>query len=393
MPALETPVAPVSPTPAPAAPTPSPSPAPATPQPSGSDDPFERELESKIGGGEPASKTPEPAKPVEAKKPEVKPAAPAAAKPAEKPVEPTKGGPKELREELERVRTEAKTHAGKVSELESKIADYERRGKDAESLKARLEQIEKAHSESQAELRALKQEASPEFKKQYDEPLGRALQDTVEVVGTMTRVDDQKADFDRDVLPLFHLSKQNYGRAYAQAREMFGDDQAPAIMQHVSELRRLQSSRDRAFADEKKGWAEKQKADEGRRVQDREQQTALWKQVSEDLKNTVEDYKDPVDDAELATARATGLSLFDEKPKSQQEHLVKSAHIRHRLGAYEAQKLQIARHTARIAELEAKLEETKTRQPGADPQRPGGGAVAQPEESWEDAARSGKWKT
>jgi hypothetical protein len=379
MPALETPVAPVAaPAAAPAAaPSPSPAPSPAaSPSPAGDD--FSR-LDAAFGT------TPDP-KPAEPKAPDpkkdVKPAPAAPAKPTDKPTEPKATGPKELRDELERVRGEAKTHAGKVSELETKIADYERRGKDAEALKARLEQIEKAHHESQSELRALKREASPEFKKQYEQPMTDAVEFARETIASFVRVDDQKADWERDFAPLYQLAKQQFGVASEKAEELFGKHQGTEVMSHIKDIMRLERTYTKALEQEKKGWEERVKADEGRKVQEREQQAALWKQVNEDLKNTVDDYKDPVDDAELATARATGISLFDEKPKSQQEHLVKSAHIRHRLGAYEAQKLQIARHTARIAELEAKLEETKTRQPGEAPRKPGGDASPAPEEDW-----------
>ncbi len=43
----------------------------------------------------------------------------------------------------------------------------------------------------------------------------------------------------------------------------------------------------------------------------------------------------------------------------------------------------LARKDARIAELEAQIEEGKTRQPGADSRRPGGGSAPAPEEDWD----------
>ncbi len=331
---------------------------------------------------EPAAK-PEPtpaAKPVAAKPEPAK--APVAAKPGEK--EPAKpdGGPKALREELERVRGENATFKKTSDELAAKIKDYEARGKDAEALKARLEQRDKEFNEMQGELRALKREASPEFKKQYDEPFNRAANQAERLMKRITKVDGEPATFD-EFAAVYQTSKVNYGRAHAAARELFGDDQAPAVMEQVRALEVLETARNEAFEQEKKGWEEREKQEKGRQVQVREQEAAQWKQINEDLQNSNEDYRDPVDDTELAGARAKGIELFDTRPESRQQHLLKSAHIRHRLGAYEAQKLQIARQTAKIAELEAAIEESKPRQPGEQPAKPSGGPVASAEPDYD----------
>lgn len=372
---VATPAAPSTPSPAPAAPSPAPS----------GGDPSHADTHSaldaafaKADGNDAPQPKPEPVAPA-AVKPPTPPKAepkPAAAKPGDKPAEPKPdGGPKALREELERVRTENAAFKKTSDELAAKIKDFEARGKDAEALKARLEQRDAEFNAMQGELRALKREASPEFKKQYEEPFTRAANQAERLMKRVTKADGTPATFD-EFVSVYQTSKVNYGRAAAAARELFGDDQAPLILEQVRELDRLETAKNEAFEAEKQGWAEKEKAEEGRKVQERENDSKLWAQINEDLKNSVEDYRDPVDDAELATARQNGLQVFDHQPRSKQEHLVKSAHIRHRLGAYEAQKLQIARQTARIAELEASIEDSKVRQPGAEPSKPSGGPVA-----------------
>jgi hypothetical protein len=378
--------------PAPSA-APSPSPAPAAPSPSPSGDPTHSALDAAFAKSDFADPpTPEPksepaapaaAKPPEAKKPEVKPAAPV--KPTDKPAEPKPAeGPKALREELERTRTEREEFKRKSEEMAVKIKEGEALGKDMEALKARLEARDKEFEAVQGRLRAKEFEASPEFKKQYGEPLERALSDAQETISTMVKTDQTQADFDRDVLPIFHQSKKNYGQAYAAAREAFGDDQAPAIMQHVTELRRLESVHNKALAAEQSNWKERVQQEEGAKVQERQRDNETFWKITEDLKNSNEDYRDPVDDAEIAAERNKGYEMFAalHKAKDKNERMFYDAHIRHQVGAYYAQKLQIARLTAKNAELEASIEEGKTRQPGADPSKPSGGPVAAPEEDW-----------
>lgn len=403
MPALDAPPAP-SPT---ATPTPSPSPSPA-PAPSGGGSDFDSKLESLIGSDAPDPKAaaapvakpaaPEPPKAGD-KKPDAK-AAPAAPKPGDKPAEPKpavppkESGPKELREEKDRWKTRA-------SELETKMADYEAKikagealGKDMEAMKAKLEQREKEFEAVQGRLRAKEFEASPEFKKQYGDPLEHALSDARETISTMVKTDNAQADFERDVLPIFHASKKNYGQAYAAARELFGDDQAPAIMQHVTELRRLESAHNRALTAEQANWKERIKQEEGNRVIERQRDNETFWKIAEDLKNSNEDYRDPVDDAELATERNKGFDLFAARyhAKDKNERLLLDNHIRHQLGAYHALKLQNARHTAKIAELEAAIEESKPRQPGSEPRKPGGDSAPATEKSFEEAVAAGEWK-
>lgn len=390
MPETATPAAPAA-TPTPA-PTPSPSQSPA---PSGSD--FEREIASKVYGEEPkpAAPTPAPAATPAAAPKKGEPAKPTTAvKPPEpNPADPKATGPKELREELERVRNEAKTYSQKVADYEAKIAEYERKGKDASALQARLDQIEQEHKAAQGELRALKREASPEFKKQYEEPMREAVEFAKEATLSLVRLDDQKADFDRDFAPIYQMAKQNYGVAAAKAREIFGDDQGPVLMSHVQSILNSERKYNKAFQEEQRGWEERAKQEEGARLQREHQAAAMWEQMNRDLVEKMDDFRDPVDDTELPAQRAAGIKYFDEfnalgrsknrTPEQQTEFMFRAANIRHRLGAYEAQKLQIARQTAKIAELEAAIEDGKTRQPGDDPRKPGGAPVAAPEVDWD----------
>lgn len=385
--------------------------APAAPSQPAGGDAFESQLESSLGGDltpSPAPSTPEPAKPapaaapVAAKPAEVKPAAPkAAAKPAEKPVEPKPAepstGPKALRDELERTRAEAKTNAEGKAALEVKIKEYEEKGKNTDALESRLKEFEVESKKLKAELSAARFETSDQYKEKFEKPFTKLIQKTKAHVNSLMRPDGAGADFDRDFIAVLNTSNNDAPRL---ARELFGDDHAIDILGRRRQVIELREEANEAVTFERENWEtnkkkgeEQQQLQKMQKAQEREHEEKLWVKMTEDLKNAVEDYRDPVDDEELSAARAKGQSIYDHHPQTTEENILKFAHIRHRLGAYEAQKLQIARHVARIAELEGQIEESKVRQPGEAPHKPGGDAVAQKEESFEEAVAAGKWKT
>lgn len=372
------------------APTSTPAPATGTPLGSSAQD---SQFDALLGNTPP---TPAEPKPDPTPAPPAKPATPAPAKPAAvappaqpkaaeakpgakvEPPKPTGEGPKELRAELERVRLEAKTASEAKAQLESKIKEYEAKGKDTESLHAVLDQHKKDLEQARGELRALKREASPEFKKQYDEPFNLAAEYAENVVKTIPRADGTPADFQKDFVPIFQAAASNRGNAYRLARETFGEDAVSDIMSQVNELQRLDMVRRKAFDSEQKNWQERQKQEEGQKLQEAERDKANWAKVNEELGQSVEDYRDPVDDTELAAARAKGLELFDTQPRTKQEALVKGAHVRHRLGAFGAQQLTIQRLRQEVATLNERLAANQDNPPGDDIHKPGGAEVTAP---------------
>lgn len=330
-----------------------------------------------------AVEDPPPAKP--APKPasgEPKPA-PAAAvppspklepKPADavKPTTEPQRTPKELRGELDRVKAEFHAHKATTATLEAKIKDYEKKGYDVTAMTARLEARDKDFEKLQGELRALKQEASPEFKAKYDVPFNRAAKYSENLIKGVTRADGQAADFDKDFVPLYRMP---LNAAWQRAKELFGEEAAPAIMQQVGKLQELDFERREAFEEEKRGWAEKAKADEGLAIQNREKWNDAVKSVRTELPNTPENplYRDPADDNELSALRQQGYQIFDAEPKTPKEKLWKEEHQRQRVAAFGPMQLLLKRRDARIVELEAELEKHKPRQPNPNPARPGAG--------------------
>jgi hypothetical protein len=277
--------------------------------------------------------------------------------------------------------------------LEAKIADFEKKGKDTEALLARLDAREKEFEKLQGELRALKQEASPEFKAKYDVPFERAARFAKRTVEGMMKTDGTKADFDKDFVPLYRLP---FNQALEKAQELFGEAAAPAIMQRVSELQQLDFQRQEAFEEEKKGWAEKTKQEEAAAVENRlkkekaeaekrSQFKTLHDKVSTELQQSVEGYRDPVEDKEAEGLRKQGYEIFDAPVKDQGQYILKAAHIRHRVAAYGPNQLQIQRLKTELAAVKTELAGYKPTRPG-EARKPGGPDATAPEESWESGA-------
>ena len=367
--------------PPPPPPIPAPAAVPAPAAPSGGDNAF-AEIDAaftKAGDVEPPAgtppKEPTPPKPEPAAAP-AKPAA-AAAPPSPKPPEPKPGDvqrtPKELRAELERTKAEFETHKATTAQLEAKIKDYEAKGKDTDALRALVESRDKELETIRGEIRALKQEASPEFKAKYDVPFNLAAKYAENVMKGIVKTDGAPADFDRDFVPLYRMP---FNAALQRAEELFGDKLALAVMQQVQKLQELDFERREAFEEEKRGWADKQKQEDGLRVQQREQIKELTAKVRQELADSVPAYKDPVDDtaesAESAALRKKGYEIFDTEPKSLNEALLKDEHARHRVAAFGPNQLTIKRQSETIAQLRAEIENLKGRQPNPDPNRPAG---------------------
>lgn len=374
--------APATPAPA-AAPVVAPSPAPATPPPdAGGDNPFE-ELDAKFkaGGTVPAA---------DPKSPDQKKGEPAPA--PGKPATPGKQLPPDFRKELDRVKGELDTKTKAYSELETKIADYEKRGKDTSVLTERLTLLEKQMGEKDAEIRALKQEASPEFKAKYDVPFNRLAdraKGVVEAIQIETKNPETEEVTSRaatwnDFTKLYNL---NEFLANKEAKKMFGDDGAAVAMRYYNELHRLDDDRRVALDEEKAKWKEKETTEQATSVQRQEQINKLWEQTNKDLSENEEDYHDSPEDKELEEARQKGYQIFDAPPKSMKEKIVKDAHIRQRVAAFAPMKLKLMRLTVERDELKKELEGMKADPPGKN-RRPGGTPPAgEPTESWEDGAR------
>jgi len=198
--------APAKPATAPAA-APSPSPAPAAVAPAAAPEP---------ASDDPFAPPPKPAGAAPAAAP-AKPAAPVV------PDDIDKLAPKELRERYKATKAERDALTKAKTDLEAKIKQFESQGKDTTALTGRLAALEKERDAAYAELRAAKQEASPEFKEKYDKPFNtaaeRARKQVLELQVANAEDGTNRPATWEDFSALYSLP---VGKAIEQANTLFG---------------------------------------------------------------------------------------------------------------------------------------------------------------------------
>lgn len=382
------------PAPAPSAPSPAPAPSPsttptpaATPPPAqpSSPNPFaDIDAQFRKAAGEFATGAKPPEKPAE--KPKEQPKAPEPAKAATPEPPKPQGGPKELRNQLSLLESQLKAKEESHAKLEAKIKEIEGQGREVPALTERLSRMEKDLAEREATIRALKQESSPEFKKQYEEPIERMAARAESVVKQMTVTDSagntRPAVFS-DFAKLYAASEVN---ADEVAEQIFGERGGRVAMKYYNELHRLQQAKDDALQVERanaKANEEKEVAEQATR---KEQIGKAWREINTELSES-EDYSLPPDDKELNDMQKQALSVYDSQPKTVQEKMVKDAHTRWRTAMYGVERMKRMRLEKENADLKKELEGYKETPPGDKLRKPGGGTQPKAEESWEDGAR------
>jgi hypothetical protein len=303
--------------------------------------------------------------------------------------------PKELRDAYQKLQTDLNARIASHAALEAKIKQYEAIGKEAGSLKSLLTSKEKRINELEAEKRALKWEASPEFKKQYEQPFDEAAENAATYVSKLRKTDGTQARWE-DFIPLYRLAKDTtMGAAKAKAQELFGDAEADEVMFSVRELVRLDRVKTKAYEEEfeaaKSNWKEKEEHEHAQRLTQEQAGKEIFGKVNADLQASVELYRDPPEDKEASTERARGLALADAKARTPQELCWKLAHCRQMVGAFFPLQLQNSRLKSKVADLEKQVAGLKPRGPGGGDSRPGGEAAPKPaevtQESWAAEAR------
>jgi hypothetical protein len=319
----------------------------------------------------------------------------AAPKPGEKaapaaPVAPDdvdKLAPKELRERVKQLRTESQTAGGKLKELEAKIKQFESQGKDTTALTGRLAALEKERDAAYAELRAAKQEASPEFKEKYDKPFNtaaeRARKQVLELQVTNAEDGTNRPATWEDFSALYSLP---VGKAIEQANTLFGTS-AQFVLGLREKLLDLDSARQTALQEEREQFKQRTEKEIAGRTVEREKVEFTWAETNTRLAESVADYKNDPEDTELNDARKHALTVFDSKINAadRQDYITKKiqrdAHIRQRIGAFPVLKLQLTRAQEKITALQAQVDELKGTAPGKV-KRPGG--TETPDEGDED---------
>lgn len=365
-----TPAAPPAPAPKPVA---SPAPTP-TPEPSQSDeDPFV-ELDRKLAAAD-KKKEPEqpPSKDDEGGEPK-EPVQPQGKQP--KPIK-SEGG--KLREELERTKSELKTRQDAVSKMEARIAELESRGADTTKLTERLTALEKERDDVKAELAMAKAEVSDEFKAKWDKPFDAAAEYAKSVVtklnvgevgedpntGERKFIAKGKASWEQDFAKIYNWAKDDPAGAMDEAEKMFGARGGQIVMQHVSELQRLDRSRAVALEEEKASWKEKA----AQREAEKAKQTEGFKagsQAARDgfIKKYPDLYDEDPNDPEGNEILKESRRLMAEQPKTFQQAVI--LHARNKLNAEAAPRLayRVKKLTAELEDAKATIEAMKKGKPG-----------------------------
>jgi hypothetical protein len=362
-PAPEKPAAPAPASPPPAAAPAAPAPA-AEPPPS--DDPFEAPKKAPAAAAKPAD-----------------------GKPTQAAVAPDidKLAPKELRERVKQLNQENQTYGGKIKALEEQIKAFDKRGIDTSALTTRLEAIEKERDGALAELRAARQEASPEFKEKFDKPFNQAAERAKKSIEEL-QVTDAEGNIRpatwADFAALYSLP---VGKAIEQANSLFGTA-ANFVLQQREKLLDMDTARQTALQEEKDQFKQKSAREIAEQAKRREGVGKMWEETNKRLADSVSDYKDDPTDADANEARKHALSVFDSEINAADQEdfikqkVLKDAHVRQRVGAYAVQKVQIARLKAEKEALQKQVDELKGVAPGGT-HRAGGDAPAGEEtEDW-----------
>lgn len=268
--------------------------------------------------------------------------------------------PKWFREQHEKAQAEIKGYHERVKSMEAKIADYEAKGKDTATLSERLAQMEQELDRKNGELRAAKQETSPEFQKTYDKPFNQAADYAKSIVEQMAVADDQgaqRAATWNDFAALYQLP---INKAAAMARQMFGDD-ASIVIGQLTELHRLDHVRNNALAEEKAKWKENETKEQAQAVQREQGWRAAVTSAQKHLTEANPHFRDAEGDDGKATRelREEGYAIFDSKPTTFNQSVLKAAEIRHRVAAHGPLVHQLSAKTSLIGELEGKLKEAE----------------------------------
>lgn len=381
------PAAPAAPAAAPAAPTATPAtpPAAAAPASTATDKFSDLDARAAAKRQKPAAETPAAPGTTDKKTETPAAAAPAA---AAKPGDALPAGtPKQLREQLTKVERERDDNASEVGRLRAKISDYEKKGLDTTALSERLTTAENENRTLQAQIRALKREASPEFKEKYEKPFHQQAEFAKRIIEQLEVTEGEGQQPRRatwnDFVSLYNMP---YNKAVTLAKQLFGDASA-VVVQHLTNLQQLDFTRSQALKEEQERWQQSEHEEVARAAREKEFVQSTYTSVNKDIAERhpdwyLEDPKDPEGNALLKE----GYALVDSQPSTVQEKIVRDAHIRLKAAAFPRLVHRLSRLQEQLEDANAKIAELQGSAPGAGQRRAGSG----------DAPQSGArkdWKT
>jgi 23S rRNA pseudoU1915 N3-methylase RlmH len=298
-------------------------------------------------------------------------------------------GPKELREYAKRLEGENQSLKTRITEVEKKIGENQDAGKNTQALTERLATLEKELKEREAKLYELDAEQSPEFKKNFVAPFNKAAEFAKQQIESLEVVETGADGETQSTRPAtFEDFKALYGmplnKAVKAANAMFGES-AQLVINHITELHRLEYQRVQALQETRETAAQRRKQDEDTRIanqsKEREAVNTMWREVNSDIYNrNTEFHPDPQDAKEKTIVdKATLLvdsSYGERKEQTLQQKVLLDAEIRHRAIREPLLRYRLKKSQAEVSELKAVIEELKGGKPG-NTNNPGGQPTAQ----------------
>jgi cell division septum initiation protein DivIVA len=279
------------------------------------------------------------------------------------------GGIKQVRAELDRVKTEAKAAVTERDQLKAKVAELERKAAEAASASEEAKTWREKHTKAEEELRYHSYTSTEEYREKYAEPLNK----TREVIkqdlqGFM--VDDgnggERQVTLNDIAPLFDMPTI---QATVKAKELFGDASA-VILQHRTEwIKIANAAREAQTHWRQNGAQEMERRAKAQAQIDGEVKTRFEAVLKESEKHPDFVPPDPTKNADEHKAFIEGDKLVRQAylkaempdgmtPQEQREWLVKKqSNLATRARMFPVLNRRVKAQALRIAELEKQVKE------------------------------------
>lgn len=320
------------------------------------------------------------------------PPAPGAKTPTEPPKPPEPGEPpplerfegktpkvKELREAYERQSAEYKTLQTQLAEAQSKLKDVG--DQKTTELLDRIKSLETERESMSKDLAFTNYERSPDYRKNFVEPITGAFQNAYADIEEMTVTDPQSGEERQATAEDFNkLVRVPIKEATKLAGDWFGP-LAQQILTHRSEVVRLDRKRVSALDDYKKNSAKYEQEHKTRAAAQSAQQRQTWDTANREIAEKYPDYFKPDEnDPKGNDLLQKGFSYFDAamSPNStltgeQRTRLL--AAMRHKAASFDRVALKLNAAHKKISELEAALAEFDESTPGGEVKTPASGAT------------------
>jgi hypothetical protein len=252
-----------------------------------------------------------------------------------------------------------------------------------------LATLEKQLEDRQAEIRAIKYEASQEFQDKYEKPFSVAAtnaQKTIEDLEIPLRDNDgnvtgaRKATWN-DFIGIYRLSQDSMGAAVKAAVKVFGESSQVAIAE-LQTLNNLNRAKAQAITDGRAKAKERADAETAEENKAKEWTSSTWTRINTELaEKSPEVFQPDPKDKQRAELFTKSLSLVDSMHNGAAltpiQRIALDAQVRLRAAAFPVLRYDVNKLTEENAELKAKLAELNDNDPGKT-QRAGGESINTP---------------